>query len=53
MEFGTIKIFLAGIPETVGLLGFGIGLVVLAVLIRRIIGGGEAGARKERVTKKA
>ena len=53
MEFGTIKIFLAGIPETVGLLGFGIGLVVMAVLIRRILGRGERETRNERVTKKA
>ena len=41
MGFGTIKIFLAGIPESLGLLAFGIGLVGMAVLIRRIMGRGQ------------
>ena len=52
MAFTTMKIFLAGIPESLGLLAFGIGLVGLAVLIRRIIGRGETGKRKEGVTQK-
>ena len=39
LNFAAIKTLLVGLPESAGLLVFGIGLVLTVVLIRRFIGG--------------
>ena len=46
-----MDLLLAGIPESVGLLAFGIGLVGLAVLIRRHLGRGDARTSDDKATK--
>ena len=47
-----VEVLLAGIPESVGILVFGIGLVTVAVLIRRALGRGDA-ERNDKASKKA
>ena len=49
---GAIEILLAGVPESLGLLVFGIILVALAVLIRWVLGPSKTDSGGERVTKK-
>lgn len=40
-EFGAVKTLIVSIPESIGLLAFGVGLVVLAVFIRSILTRGD------------
>ena len=47
-----VEVLLAGIPESVGILVFGIGLVTVAILIRRALGRGDA-ERNDKAAKKA
>jgi uncharacterized membrane protein YidH (DUF202 family) len=42
-EIATFRTFLLGIPESVGLLAFGIGLTATAVFIRWFLGRNEIG----------
>lgn len=51
--FATFKMLLAGIPESLGLLAFGIGLVIIAVMIRRLLRRGDAQRTDEKISKKA
>jgi len=48
-----IETFLFAIPETVGLLAFGVGLVVIAVLIRSFLKRGDKQEPDKKVTKEA
>ncbi len=48
-----VETFLAAIPESIGLLVFGIGLVVMVVLIRSFLTRGETQKTDNEVTKKA
>lgn len=52
-DLAALQMFLVTIPESIGLLAFGIALVVVAVLIRWFLGRGETEKRDEKVTKKA
>ena len=52
-NFAAAELLLAGIPESVGLLAFGIGLVGLVVLIRRRMAKGQTERTDEKATKKA
>lgn len=47
------EITLAGIPESVGVLAFGAGLVFCAVMIRRVLRRGDNVRTEEKVTKEA
>lgn len=49
----SVKLFVAGIPESLGVLVFGIGLVGMAVLVRSLMARGETERTNEKVTKKA
>lgn len=49
IEISTIQAFLLGIPESVGLLAFGIGLVTAAVVVRWLLGRNEAAKAEERL----
>lgn len=49
-EIGQIRAFLISIPESVGILVFGIALVTTAVLFRRLIGHG-SGRKDESINK--
>ncbi|MEQ1921095.1 MAG: hypothetical protein ABL952_01185 [Pyrinomonadaceae bacterium] len=40
-DLAALETLFVGIPESVGLLAFGIGLVGVAILIRRFMGRGE------------
>ena len=53
LDLAALETLFVGIPESVGLLAFGVGLVGLAVLIRRFMGRGEARSRDEKIGKKA
>ena len=53
MDFAAMKVLLAGMPESLGLLVFGLGLVIVAVLIRRVLKRGHSDVQDEKVTKKA
>lgn len=47
-----VKTLLVGMPESAGLLIFGIVLVVTAVLIRRLLGRNDEGKADEKLGKK-
>lgn len=49
-EFASVETLLVSIPESLGLLVFGVGLVVLAVFIRSILSRGD---EENGVSKKA
>ncbi|CAN5459171.1 hypothetical protein BH10ACI3_BH10ACI3_01420 [soil metagenome] len=51
IRVAAIELMFAGIPESVGLLGFGIGLVVFAVLIRRLIARSENESSDRKISK--
>ena len=51
--FTAVEMLLARIPESVELLAFGVGLVLMAVMIRRILGRVDAQRTDEKVSKKA
>ena len=53
LDLAALETLFVGIPESVGLLAFGVGLVGLAVLIRRLMGRGETRSRDEKIGKKA
>jgi uncharacterized membrane protein YidH (DUF202 family) len=53
MSLAAFRTFLVSIPESVGLLAFGIGLVIIAVLIRSFLARGEKVETDDKVTKKA
>lgn len=50
---GTIEGFLVSIPESIGILVFGIALVATAVLIRRLLGRGEREKHEDTAARKA
>lgn len=52
-DSGTVDLLLVSIPESLGLLAFGIGLVVVAVLIRWLMGRPPEEKDDGKVTKKA
>ena len=52
-RLATFEMLLAGIPESVGLLAFGIVLVFVAVMIRRLLRRGDAQRTDEKISKKA
>jgi hypothetical protein len=39
--YSGMRVLLAGVPESIGVLVFGLGLIAMAVLIRRILKRGE------------
>ncbi len=51
-NLAAIKTVLVGIPESIGLLVFGIGLVVTVVLIRRLLGRAPEEKTEEKLGKK-
>ena len=51
LNLATIKTLLVGIPESIGLLAFGIGLVAAAIVIRRLLGRGDAEKTEEKLRK--
>ncbi len=51
-NFAAIETLLVGIPESAGLLVFGIGLVLTAVLIRRLLGRSSQPKTEEKLGKK-
>ena len=53
VRMASVVSFLAAIPESIGLLVFGIGLVVMAVLIRSFLTRNETDKTDPEVTKKA
>lgn len=52
LNLAAIRTLLVGIPESIGLLVFGIGLVLTAVLIRRLLGRGSEEKAEEKLGKK-
>ena len=52
-SFATSESLLVSIPETAGLLVFGVGLAILAILMRSFLARGEKDKTDESVTKKA
>ncbi len=50
---GTVEAFIVSIPESVGILVFGIALVATAVLIRKLLGRGENETHEDKSAKKA
>lgn len=47
IDLGSIELLFAGVPESVGLLLFGVTLVVMAMLIRRFMARGERDEKSE------
>lgn len=52
-DLAALETLFIGIPESVGLLAFGVGLVGIAILIRRFMGRGETRNRDEKIGRKA
>ena len=52
VDLAAFRTLLVGIPESVGLLVFGIGLVATAVLIRRMLGRADEVKTEQKIGKK-
>ena len=52
-DLAALETLFVGIPESVGLLVFGIGLVGLVILIRRFMGRGETRTTDDNLGRKA
>lgn len=52
-DLAALETLFVGIPESVGLLVFGVGLVGVVVLIRRFMGRGETRNTDEKLGRKA
>ncbi len=52
-DLAALETLFVGIPESVGLLVFGVGLVGLVVLVRRFMGRGETRNTDEKLGRKA
>ena len=52
IKFATFETLLVGIPESVGLLVFGVGLILAAVFIRRLLGRNSETKVDEKLGKK-
>lgn len=48
-DLAALETLFVGIPESVGLLAFGVGLIGVAVVIRRFMGRGETRGRDEKL----
>ena len=53
IDFAAVKMLLAGIPESVELLVFGIGLIATVMLLRWFLGRGEVEKDDEEFSKRA
>jgi hypothetical protein len=47
MSFASVQTLLFGIPESIGLLAFGVGLTTAAVIVRRVLSRSEAKRENE------
>ena len=52
-DLAALETLFIGVPESVGLLVFGVGLVGVAILIRRFMARGETRSSDEKIGRKA